>query len=373
MKKCLSAVVIFLLVCIVNVNVAKAEEYHIKINKNTNVVTVYEKKTGEPVKAFVCSVGYATPVGTFKTSDKYRWHLLIGPSYGQYCTRITGRILFHSVWYHKNKDYASQSYVQYRRLGTTASHGCVRLTVADSKWIYDNCVKGTTVTIFKGTAADDPLGKPSAPEVTAGNRGWDPTDPSPDNPYLQMAPKLKVNYTEKTVETNVAVNMKQGVVARRSNGEYITKKVAVYVVAPKSTVKKRITTSSYTFTKAGTYKVYFKVHDPVNKKSATQMVTFKVKDLGMPAIKGAVNKPVKVKSTHDLLKKVTAKTASGNDFTGIIKVYVKKPNTSKYVRVYTGKYTFTRSGVYKIKYEVKNPINGKKQTIIKSWKAKWKL
>ena len=145
-----------------NINEAKAEEYLIKINKNTNVVTVYDKATGKPEKAFVCSVGNGTPIGTFKTSDKYRWHLLVGPSYGQYCTRITGKILFHSVWYYRNKDFASQSYREYKKLGTTASHGCIRLTVADAKWIYDNCDKGTTVVIFKGTAKDDPLGKPTA-------------------------------------------------------------------------------------------------------------------------------------------------------------------------------------------------------------------
>ena len=66
--------------------------YYIQVNKNTNVVTVYKNKVNgvyqNPVKAFICSVGYSTPVGTFKTPAKYRWHTLQGPSYGQYCTRI---------------------------------------------------------------------------------------------------------------------------------------------------------------------------------------------------------------------------------------------------------------------------------------------
>ena len=113
-----------------------AGNYSIRINKATNVVTVYSN--GKPDRAFVCSTGNATPIGTFRTSQKPRWHVLDGPSYGQYCTRIHGSVLFHSVWYYANGDYASQSYVQYNKLGTTASHGCVRLTVADSKWIYEN-------------------------------------------------------------------------------------------------------------------------------------------------------------------------------------------------------------------------------------------
>ena len=34
-----------------------------------------------------------------------------------------------------------------RKLGRRASHGCIRLTVEDAKWIYDNCPAGTTVII----------------------------------------------------------------------------------------------------------------------------------------------------------------------------------------------------------------------------------
>jgi len=79
--------------------------YYIKVNKQQNCVTVYEKdKKGQytiPVKSMVCSVGGATPLGIFKTPIKYRWKLLMGDVWGQYSTRIVGGILFHSVWYYK--------------------------------------------------------------------------------------------------------------------------------------------------------------------------------------------------------------------------------------------------------------------------------
>ncbi len=364
MKKYLLTLAVFVLMCVANVSEAKAEEYLIKINKNTNVVTVYDKMTGEPVKAFICSVGNATPIGTFKTSDKYRWHLLVGPSYGQYCTRITGKILFHSVWYYRNMNYASQSYVQYRRLGTVASHGCIRLTVADSKWIYDNCDKGTTVVIFRGTAKDDPLGKPVAPPVLGGNRGWDPTDPSPENPYLQMIPNVYMKYPERNVETNVAYNLKEGVVARRANGEYVTWSTKVYVSEPGSTVRKLVNASAYKFNKVGVYKVFYKAQDPFNKKTRTVMATFTVKDLGMPIIKGTHSRTIKVNAIQYLLHSITAGTASGNDFSKRIMLFVREPESTEFKRVYNGgKYVFTKEGTYDVKYEVRNPINGKLATV----------
>ena len=68
--------------------------------------------------------------------------------------------------------------------GETVSDGCVRLCVADAKWIYDNCPIGTTVKVYDG---DLPSGvtKPSAQKIPANspNKGWDPTDPDPKNPW----------------------------------------------------------------------------------------------------------------------------------------------------------------------------------------------
>ena len=125
-------------------------------------------------KRFVCSVGNDTPIGTFYTPAKYRWRELMGPSYGQYSTRIVGGILFHSVPYNKMNIY-TLSPRMYNQLGTTCSHGCVRLTCGDAKWIYDNCALGTRVDIVIG--GNDPLSKPSAQKLPL-NQTWDPTDPN---------------------------------------------------------------------------------------------------------------------------------------------------------------------------------------------------
>lgn len=167
--------------------------YYIKVNRQQNCVTVYTKDAnGEytiPYKAIVCSTGLynATPTGTFHLSNKYRWRELHGGVYGQYASRITGGILFHSVPYRRKSEdslYADK----YNKLGQQASMGCIRLTVEDAKWIVDNCPSGTTVEIYDDEDPG-PLGKPEAAKIDTDspNKGWDPTDPDEDNPWKELS------------------------------------------------------------------------------------------------------------------------------------------------------------------------------------------
>ena len=164
--------------------------YWIKVNYTANTVTIYGKdENGDytvPVKAMVCSTGSSTPrSGVYRTPNKARWGVLIGPVWGQYCTRITGQILFHSVPYLKKEDPSSLEYWEYDRLGTQRSMGCIRLTVADAQWIYYNCPIGTSVE-FYSSSDPGPLGKPGIKAVSGYPdylRGWDPTDPDPNNPW----------------------------------------------------------------------------------------------------------------------------------------------------------------------------------------------
>ena len=157
-------------------------EYMAKVNRTACTVTIYARDGGNgfiiPVKAFACSVGLPdtpTPAGTYHTLAKYRWHELMGPSYGQYCTRIVGGVLFHSVAGANMTSY-NLSAVEYNKLGSPASHGCVRLCVRDAKWIYDNCSLGMTVVIYD-SADPGPLGKPDTIKIPMG-QNWDPTDPN---------------------------------------------------------------------------------------------------------------------------------------------------------------------------------------------------
>lgn len=161
----------------------KQSSYLAKVNRTTCTVTIYAQDGSNgyiiPVKRFACSVGLPgkeTPTGTFHTLAKYRWHELIGPSYGQYCTRIVGGILFHSVAGSNMTSYNLDPN-QYNLLGSPASSGCVRLCVRDAKWIYDNCPLGMEVVIYD-SPDPGPLGQGPIIRITDPNQNWDPTDPN---------------------------------------------------------------------------------------------------------------------------------------------------------------------------------------------------
>ena len=115
-----------------------------------------------PVRYMLCSSGAdssQSPTGTFKMRNyRVRYALFNNTtSYAQYWSLITGRIYFHSILY-SSKD-ASTYTESYKRLGTNVSHGCIRLTVPDARWIWYNCAPETVVEIRKGSKSDKQLAK----------------------------------------------------------------------------------------------------------------------------------------------------------------------------------------------------------------------
>lgn len=168
----------------------KKKDILIKVNRKKNCVTLYAKdgKRGFtiPVKAMACSVGKSkTPTvkGTYYLTKNrtYRWAKLGGPTmggycYGQYCSRITGGYLFHSVNYNQKNNRTLTSSA-YNNLGKAASHGCIRLQTANAKIIYDIArYQKTKVTIYDGKSAG-PFDKPKVKKIKAGQK-YDPTDPN---------------------------------------------------------------------------------------------------------------------------------------------------------------------------------------------------
>ena len=164
------------------------DPYVIRINRAENTVTVYMMdENGEyalPATAMVCSVGSATPAGTFHIGNKSEWRSLSGNVFGQYVTELSGDVLFQSVPY-SAQEKNSLEYEEYNKLGTAVGTGGIRLSVKDAKWIYDACVNGTLVEIYDDEGNPGPLGKPELIQITSGDErsGWDPTDPDPENPW----------------------------------------------------------------------------------------------------------------------------------------------------------------------------------------------
>lgn len=197
--------------------------YYIKVNRQANCVTVYTAdENGNytiPIKAMTCSVGLnnGTPLGVSKISDKYEWRLLFGNVYGHYSVRFNGHILFHSVPYMtKSNDTLKEG--QFNLLGQPASQGCIRLCVADAKWIYDNCAKGTIVEVYD-SPEPGPLGKPSMPQISQNSpfRGWDPTDPNGANPWHSGSVTIH-GAQNLSVEAGTTIDLLQGVSATDVDG-----------------------------------------------------------------------------------------------------------------------------------------------------------
>jgi len=124
-------------------------KYLIAVDCTQNRVCVYQgKKNKWNLKYYwKCATGKKqTPTikGKFKVSGKVS-HFGEKKGYSVwYATKIKYEYYFHSVLY---KPYSKTS-IKNGKLGENLSHGCIRLQMANAKWIYKNCKKKTTIIIY---------------------------------------------------------------------------------------------------------------------------------------------------------------------------------------------------------------------------------
>ena len=139
-----------------NENAKKAlKPYVLKVSVADQRVYAYAPDANgeytELVRTMKCSTGRKgtpTPTGTFQdgTGPGARWHYFKKfDCWAQYAYYIQGDIMFHSVLYGQKEGRVTRSSVNH--LGSRASHGCVRLSVEDAKWIWSNCPQNTKVII----------------------------------------------------------------------------------------------------------------------------------------------------------------------------------------------------------------------------------
>jgi len=120
---------------------------YIRVSLNEQKVSVLDAN-GLVIKTFTCSSGESgneTPSGTFTVSGRGEsfYNSNIGEG-AYYWTRFYGNYLFHSIPFDKNYQIEQD---EAAKLGTPASHGCIRLSIDDAKWIYDHIPEGTKVII----------------------------------------------------------------------------------------------------------------------------------------------------------------------------------------------------------------------------------
>lgn len=131
-----------------SISIESITPYLIHVDTSNQKTYVYNGSINKwnLVKSFLCSTGIKgedTPKGIYTIKERGEW--FFSEKYnqgGRYWVQFLGDYLFHSVPY--NKD---QSKVVDTTLGAPSSHGCIRLSEEDSKWIYDNIPSGSKVII----------------------------------------------------------------------------------------------------------------------------------------------------------------------------------------------------------------------------------
>ena len=144
---------------------AKDMPYTIEVDIANQIVTVYSTADGSIVRQMLCSSGMngCTPTGTFRLTEKGRaserteWtYLAQYRCYVKYATRIYYGYMFHSLPFDA-KDMNSMQAQAASEFGLPTSHGCIRLRVEDAKFIAENCLMGTEVTIHDTAERNEDL------------------------------------------------------------------------------------------------------------------------------------------------------------------------------------------------------------------------
>lgn len=129
-------------------NIESTTSYFIHVNLANQKTYIYKGKPDNwnLIRTCPCSTGISgedTPAGSFSIKEKGDW--FFSDKYeqgGKYWSQITGDILFHSVPFAKDKT----TVLDYT-MNKPSSHGCIRLSIDDAKWLYTNIPKGSKVII----------------------------------------------------------------------------------------------------------------------------------------------------------------------------------------------------------------------------------
>lgn len=209
--------------------VAANNSYSIKINKTKNFITIYKMDNDHQFtivyKTFRCSVNADVPIAVSTIQEKAIWRLLATAQYGQYASKIGATFYIHSVPY-SSESSSSLITAAYNNLGNTATIGSIYLSVADAKWIYENCGINTAVEVYENSAEEPAIALEEKVTLPFGT-GYDPSD-------LEAKSKLvpgKINYmqgvNDKMLPIGASLNLLEGIHAFDTTGNDITSYISI--------------------------------------------------------------------------------------------------------------------------------------------------
>ncbi len=115
--------------------------------EGTHNVTVYRDR--EPIRTFRASGGKVstpTPLGTYYVYNRgYSFYNARLNEGAYYWVQFSGPFLFHSIPFDASGKIIEE---EAEKLGRPASHGCVRLSLEDARWFYENVPNGTMIVIY---------------------------------------------------------------------------------------------------------------------------------------------------------------------------------------------------------------------------------
>lgn len=346
---------------------AASPKYYIKVNTQKCVTTVYIRKNGKwkPYRCMYCAVGKKStpsPKGTFSLSDRWSWLHMVGADYDvqvRYAIQVHGNYFLHSCCYKSTKK-NTEIRSNFNGLGKGQTHGCVRFSVMDAKWLYENCSRGTKVKFYK-SKNPGPLGKPQVKLRSRGKSGWDPTDPDKKNPNFKMkGPTINISKKKPSKieygSTNKNTKLMYGVTAiNRYANQDLTSKLKIDKVTLNG---KEIKTTNFSTKNLGEYQVTYYCRDKyctqVGKKGTYETYTFIVYDKTTLTVNNK-NRTASVGQTN-AVDGVSAKALS-KDMTDSINVQIVTPSGTSETLNYKAAqgYKFGETGNYQITYTVVNP------------------
>jgi len=129
------------------IDYSSSDNFRIDVDLSVQKVFVYYKDN--LIKTMKCSGGTAekpTPPGDFTTTERgYSFYNEKYKMGAYYWIRFRDDYLFHSVPFDENREFIQE---EIDKLGTPASHGCIRLKLDEAKWMYDMLPLGVKVKIY---------------------------------------------------------------------------------------------------------------------------------------------------------------------------------------------------------------------------------